>query len=252
MSTRFICFMGAVFVVFFLVGCSGSAPATKATSVPIDSAAQPTSTPEPTSTSSPEPTFTYTVEPTATLAPTKTPSPTITPTPSWPLSLGNLVPEDLPAISPKNVNQLQEVAQWGEGMFYHTGFLADGMKIYTVSTTGLRVHDTDSLDILVYIDEEINNQFTVKWAISPDENWFAVINHDYEITIWSLHTGELELSKQFDKGYLGCVDSISFSPDSSRLAIFGECDLLQYSSRLTVIDLVSGREVMHEEGRGRT
>jgi len=161
-----------------------------------------------------------------------------------------LLPTNLPEISPQNANRLQEVAQWGDGLIFYTDFLSDGSKFYSVSTSGLRVYDSESLEILVHINEEIYDQRQVVWTISPDEDWFALLNHDFVLKIWSLTTGKLKHSDSFDKNYLGCIDSVSFSPNSSKLAIFGECNLRQQHGRLTIIDIESGQEVMHEEGRG--
>lgn len=176
---------------------------------------------------------------------------TLTPMPVGPPTLDVSVPPNISQITTENTSRLEVIDQWGDGLIYMTDFLENGEKFYTVSTTGLRIYDTNSLKMLLHINEDIYDEFGVAWTVSSDGKWFVLYDHDFKLRVWSLSSNKLEYSKQYDKDYLGCTPELDFSPDNSKLAIIGECNGVQEMSRLTIFEVRAWKELLHEEKRGR-
>lgn len=177
--------------------------------------------------------------------------PTFTPTPVGPPTLDVSVPANISQISTENTSRLKVIDQWGDGLIYKTDFLDNGERFYTVSTTGLRIYDTISLEILLHVNEDIYDEFGVVWTVSSDGKWFVLYDHDFDLRIWSLSSNKLEYSKHYDEDYLGCTPEPVFSPDNSKLAMIGECNGVQEMSRLTILEVPSWKEILHEVKRGR-
>ncbi len=175
---------------------------------------------------------------------------TLTPTPVGPPTLDVSVPPGLSQISTENTSRLEVIDQWGDGLIYTTDFLENGERFYTVSTTGLRIYDTNSLEMLLHVNEDIYDEYGVAWTVSSDGKWFVLYDHDFNLRIWSLSSRNLEYSKHYDDDYLGCSPEPVFSPDSSKLAMIGECNGLQEMSRLTILEVPSWKEILHEVKRG--
>ena len=84
--------------------------------------------------------------------PTVTFEPTITATTFVFIREGQALPDDLAVISAKNVNKLQEIGRWGNGVAYDIAWSADGTLIAISTSRYLLLIDVTSLEIIRRID----------------------------------------------------------------------------------------------------
>jgi len=187
----------------------------------------PTPTKTQTATNTTTPTYTQTVTPppTDTLTPTQTPTITPTPTP--------------PEISASNMRFLEPYMQIGNGYIYQSAISLDGSMIAFASSLGIQIFDTQTLELLKFIETE--NRVT-SIAFHPEGSRIAAGGSDpgtfagYEsatysrvtggkpddwlemnkIVIWDLETAEVvQESETFENG----VKSITYHPNGCLLAV---------------------------------
>jgi WD40 repeat protein len=173
-------------------------------------------------------TTTYTTTPTTTSSPipSLTLTPTSTLTPTLPSAILTPIPDQSQIIDVTNVNQLTEIAQWGDGLLYSLRLASDGKKIIAILSTGVRIFDAQSLTELSRVDTSIP-RYKVEWAVSP--NGEKLITFDGEasiLTMWDLTDGRKINSVHLILDMSGCglsPDDLVFSPDNESLGIFGYC-----------------------------
>lgn len=173
---------------------------------PTATLAPPTATLPPTLTSTPEPTFT----------------PTATPTPRLPVSLGTQMPAPGLALSADNLDQVVELARWGNGVITDAVYSTDGKLIAVATTLGVSVYPADTLDEMLYFE---TNASVNSIAFSPDGETIATGLSDNTVKLWKASDGTLlksldghtdETAKKDAKK--AEVTGVAFSPDGSQLA----------------------------------
>lgn len=152
-------------------------------------------------------TLTPTLEPTA----TATLPPTATPTPRLPVLPGTVMPQPVSAVS-SNFEEVTELARWGKGVITNAIYSPDGKSIALSSPFGVRLHDVNTLDEILYIETgtRVNGI-----AFSPDGQMLAAGLDDKTAGIWSVADGK---RLQTLEGHTDEVTSVAFSPDGSLLA----------------------------------
>jgi WD40 repeat protein len=196
----------------------------------------------PTIKSSPMPTLTFTS--------TSTNTPTSTLTPTLPSAILTPIPDQSQVINATNVNQLTEIATWGDGQLYSLRLTSDGKKIVAILSTGVLIFDSQSLEELSHVDIPIPDQFGVGWAVSPNGERLIILAENTTLTTWQLTTGNKLGSISFNDQYLGCAyapENYVFSADNNTLGIFGECG---ESGILKIIRTSDQKILLKFEGKG--
>lgn len=168
--------------------------------------APPTSTLPPTIAATPEPTFT----------------PTVTPTPRLPAAPGTQIPVPAQAISADNLDQIVELARWGNGVITDAVFSPDGKMVAVATTIGVSVYFADSLEEYAHFE---TNASANSVAFSPDGEIIATALSDNTLKLWNSSDGTL--IKSFD-GHIDDKDgksiekfevtNVAFSPNGNLIA----------------------------------
>ncbi|MFZ5881436.1 MAG: WD40 repeat domain-containing protein [Chloroflexota bacterium] len=187
----------SVIAATILLAACAAQPAAEPSTIPPTAQATLTSTTEPTAT--------------ATLPPTATPPPTVTSTPRLPVLPGTVMPQPANAVF-SNLEEVVELARWGKGVITNAIYAPNGKVIALASPIGIRLHDANTLDELLYIETgaRVNGI-----AFSPDGQKLAGGLDNNTAGIWSVSDGELLHTLE---GHTEDVTSVAFSPDGSLLA----------------------------------
>lgn len=155
-----------------------------------------------------ESTLMLTLEPTATAT---LPPPTVTPTPRLPVVPGTVMPQPASSVSTDFAN-IVELARWGKGVITNAIYSPDGKIIALASPIGVRLHDANTLDEILYLETgtRVNGI-----AFSSDGKKLAAGLGDKTAGIWSIADGK---RLQTLEGHTDQVTSVAFSPDGSLLA----------------------------------
>ncbi len=178
------------------------------------------------------PTSTVTIPPTATFtsSPTLTPTPTFTPTatatPRLPVAPGTQMPVPGLALSADNLDQVVELARWGNGIITDATYSPNGKLIASGSTLGVSIYESDTLKEILYFETTLTVNSVV---FSPDGETLATGLDDKTVQTWSVKDGSLLKTFEYPKDEKGTekeideaskedVASIAFSPDGKLLA----------------------------------
>lgn len=114
---------------------------------------------------------------------------TIAPTPtlSYPLLIGTPIP-NAEKISLDNVDQLTEIARWGNGKINSLVISPDNKTVYAGSSMGLYFYDANTFEEIKYIPR--NSIYSL--IISPDSKYLSFIEDSKVITL-SLETNEEQI-----------------------------------------------------------
>ena len=154
------------------------------------------------------------------------PIPQVTPTtPSTPTAETIATHPELEAITPYNIDRLEQIDQWGKGKVRGIALSPDGSLIAVATTTGIYLYERSSVEQVGYIDIQIGSEIeplacapTGVLAFSPDGSVLAIANID--ITLWDLKTGTIRtVIKNKIEDNASVITGIQFSSGGSR--IFG-------------------------------
>jgi len=149
--------------------------------------------------------------PSATLAPASSATPGATSTPRLPVSVGTARPASASVISAENLDQLVELARWGEGVITDAAYSPDGKLIGVSSTLGVSLYQAESLEKLIFME---TGSAVGSIAFSPDGKSLAAGMEDGGLQLWNLD-GSLVRSLE---GHTAKVTTVAFSPDGTLLA----------------------------------
>lgn len=191
---------------------------------------------------------------TATATATVTFTPTFTSTPTVSAAILTPVPDQSQVIDVSNVDQIAELAHWGNGKLYSLKLSSDGAKVIAVFSTGVRVYDAKSLVEISHLDTPIPDEYSVAWAVSSNGEQLMVLDQNETLTKWQLadgkRLGSIKLNRDNDLGCLSNPGSFVFSPDNKSIGIFGFCNGYLPASRLLLISAADLKILVRLEGIG--
>ena len=170
---------------------------------------------------------------TATISPTSTQSPTLQATakiPDSPIPVSSPTPSNVYAIPPlpvlpgtalpggqtpldrNNVDQIIELARWGQPAINHFAFIDNDQVLLSSTSAGVYYLDPESLSAQHFFDTKgMLSTFTT----SSDEKWVATGDVNGNVAVWNINDGTEIMRFEVNSG---SVRSLAFSPDRSRLA----------------------------------
>lgn len=178
-----------------------------------------------------------------TIAPSQTPA-SLLPTTSTPLlgisptveptlnPLSNLTLLQTP-IAQNRGSQFKEIARWGIGGVNVVKWSPDGDKIALGTTSGIFIYDSQSWDLILFINTDFN---VVKLAFNPVAEEITAGSPTGLVKTWSSVTGQLLQNFLFKRpannhhSDSGAVSAISYSPDGKFLAIGFKKGAINYYS----------------------
>ncbi len=152
--------------------------------------------------------------------PTSTLIPSLTPTPHGPITaIGTplIAPRD--SISLDNVDQLDELAQWGKGSIQQVAWSPDGKNLAMASSIGLYIYDAKTMNQMQFLPMGAG---VLSVTYSPKGDLLAIGLDNGTVVVWNIaseteiytFSGHKGLHTE-DKGH---VFFVSFSPDGQLLA----------------------------------
>lgn len=159
---------------------------------------------------------------------TVTPSITPTPTLTFPLSVGTPIPE-LEKISLENIDQLEEIARWGDGQIYNLIISPDNKIVYAGSSMGLYFYDANTFGEIKYVPR--NSIYNL--ILSPDNKHLSFIEDSNVVTI-DLETNEEQI-KYEETGII----KLQYLPNGKLYAIKSITKTNGMVDSLQIIDLES-------------
>jgi WD40 repeat protein/formylglycine-generating enzyme required for sulfatase activity len=136
-----------------------------------------------------------------------------TPTPTYialPVQEGTPMPQPAVAISPENVDQVVQLAQWGKGTVEEVAFSPDGTLLAVASSLGVHVYNAETLEEVFLIESDA---WLTSVAFSPDGQTLASGALDDTVRLWRVSDGALLHILEAEG-----VNSVAFSPDGQTLA----------------------------------
>ncbi len=134
------------------------------------------------------PEVTAVIEDVPSVTPTISASPTIVPTLRLPVAVGTPVPLEQEVISSENVDQLMEMARWGNGIITDAVYSPDGSLIAIGSTLGITIYESDTFEESAHIETDAGVN---RIHFSPDGETLAAGLTDNTVKIWNVASGEL-------------------------------------------------------------
>ena len=164
---------------------------------------------------------TATVEPSATSTGTMTPWPTKTPT-ITPIYLsskgeeeyGEIVPETEP-ITIDNIDQLELLAEWGNGALYDVGLTPDDEQIVAATAPGIYWYDAVTMEELRFVPYTmyVSNEVL---KLSPSTEYFAYMDYESD-DIYILKTEDCSLYQKIERP--SPPKNFWFTPDETELFV---------------------------------
>ncbi len=154
-------------------------------------------------------------------------------------------PEFAP-IDPGNVERLQVMDRWGQGIYYDAAISPDGKTLAVYSSTGIYLYDSGTME-KTQIDEEpfsvAIDQTLKSGALTFSSDGKMLVVASDRIVLWNLSQNHA------DKSFMNMmpefsVNKVEFSPDGKSVAImgmggYGPCD--GWAGNFMLYDVQSGR-----------
>jgi WD40 repeat protein len=152
-------------------------------------------------------------------------------------------PPDLSLITLSNASQLRQLGMLGQGQIYHMIWLSDGKTLAVLSSVGVWLYDTDSLDVAPrFLSMHTGRAYDQ--ALNSDGTMLATVGRDlnFSVGIWNIRTGKKQSTLT---GHMSPVWRIMFSPGGKMLASGDEQGVI----RLWSVD--ENRELAALKGHSR-
>ncbi|MEW5869339.1 MAG: protein kinase [Chloroflexota bacterium] len=143
---------------------------------------------------------------------TATPGPTASPTPEGPRLAGTPLPEIRQPITPENIGQVREVAQWGAGAASDLDWSLAGDLLALALPPGVRLFKANTLEEIRTISSP---SMVTTLAFAPDGSMLATGSQDGRLRLWRVADGSL---LQTLEGHNDPVVQVIFAPNGTMLA----------------------------------
>lgn len=131
--------------------------------------------------------------------------------PSIPALPGMKLPASRAIIDANSVDQIIELARWGNPNINQLAFLKNEQVLLGVTSAGVYYFDSKDLSAQRFFDGQ---GLLSKFTISKDGEWIATVDQQGTLRIWNIANGEPinQLT-----GQAKTISSLDFSPDKSKL-----------------------------------
>ena len=143
------------------------------------------------------------------------PTPTFVPGPKLPVLAGTPVPIPNEPITPKNADQIRELAIWGKGRISQVAFSPNGEILAVGTAAGIWLYDAETSELLRFIETE---SWVNELTFGPNSKTIMSTLGGLIFAEWDINTGQQIERRTFDTPEKSFIDG-ALSADGTIFAI---------------------------------